>query len=176
MELTNPAFRKFCIAACGFKLLDPDWAEIFMPSYSTPTLHVIGTNDVIVTSERSQSLLDVSASKRVVKHDGGQHLLCYISASSDDRCLGHFVPSKASWRNFFRDYLQDPFGDVPAPPFGSDGVESAPSSVPASGTVTPVHREAWDTTVTAEAAAKKMGADPEPDYEPLKGGTPPGRL
>lgn len=86
------------------------------------------------------------------------------------------MPSKASWRNFFRDYLQDPFGDVPAPPFGTDGGESVPSSVPASGTVTPAEREARVAMATAEAAAKKMGAEPEPGSDPSKGGTPPGRL
>jgi hypothetical protein len=44
------------------------------PSYSTPTLHVIGRNDVIVIEERSKVLLEVSANKRVEEHDGGVYL------------------------------------------------------------------------------------------------------
>lgn len=45
--------------------------------------------------------------------------------------VGHFVPSKANWRNFFRDYLRDPLGEVPSP---SSGATSQSNS----GTATPV--------------------------------------
>ncbi|TDL23102.1 FSH1-domain-containing protein [Rickenella mellea] len=107
---------KFCVAVSGFKIRDPLWAEIMSPTYSTPTLHVAGTNDVIVVHERTQMLLDVSANKRVEYHDGG-----------------HFVPSKASFRNFFRDYLRDPFGDIPSP-----GSAPGASLEPPSGIATPV--------------------------------------
>lgn len=45
---------------------------------------------------------------------------------------GHFVPSKANWRAFFRDYLlKGPAGDVPSP-------SAAPASQAASGAATPV--------------------------------------
>ena len=44
---------------------------ILLPSYGTHTLHVLGRNDVIVVAERAQTLLDVSANKRVEYHDGG---------------------------------------------------------------------------------------------------------
>lgn len=46
------------------------------------------------------------------------------------RCAGHFVPSKANWRNFLKAYLKDPLGDVPSP--------SAAASQPTSGVATPV--------------------------------------
>lgn len=44
------------------------------PSYSTPTLHVIGKNDIIVYEERSKALVEVSANRRVEEHDGGMCL------------------------------------------------------------------------------------------------------
>ncbi|KAI5123800.1 hypothetical protein M0805_009095 [Coniferiporia weirii] len=124
----HPPF-KFCVAVSGFKPLDARWAQFFSPDFTTPTLHVLGLNDVVVVPERSRSLVGVSANGRVVTHDGG-----------------HFVPSKLSWRNFFRDYLDDPLGDVPAPPVSS-GTASAISSLagtpvssaPGSGAATPVN-------------------------------------
>ena len=45
------------------------------PSYATPTLHVMGRNDIIVINERSKALLEVSANKRVEEHDSGMYLL-----------------------------------------------------------------------------------------------------
>lgn len=45
--------------------------------------------------------------------------------------VGHFVPSKANWRNFFRDYLRNPLGDVPSP-----GLVATSQSN--SGTATPI--------------------------------------
>ncbi|EJF61922.1 serine hydrolase FSH [Dichomitus squalens] len=109
----HPPFT-FCIAAAGFRPVSPLCDAIFLPSYSTQTLHILGRTDVIVVEERSKTLLDVSANKRVEWHDGG-----------------HFVPSKANWRNFLKAYLKDPLGDVPSPSPGA-------VSQPASGTATPV--------------------------------------
>lgn len=117
-------YRKFCVAVAGFKLLAEEWAPLFSPSYQTPTLHIVGMNDVIVVPERAQALIDVSANARVVKHDGG-----------------HFIPTKQAWRNFLRDYLRDPFGNVQNPPGPGDAAagESAAvtpiPSVPASARV-----------------------------------------
>lgn len=96
-EAPHPPF-KFCVAVSGFKAPGSLSAETFGTSYSTPTLHVIGRNDVIVIEERSKGLLDLSQNKRLEEHDGG-----------------HFVPSKANWREFFRKYLADPLGTVPSP-------------------------------------------------------------
>ncbi|CDO72032.1 hypothetical protein BN946_scf184943.g67 [Trametes cinnabarina] len=102
------------VTAAGFRPKSPLCDAIFLPSFSTPTLHILGRNDVIVVEERAKSLLDVSANKRVEYHDGG-----------------HFVPSKANWRNFLKAYMKDPLGDVPSP--GASAI-----SQPASGAATPV--------------------------------------
>lgn len=50
-----------------------------------PVLHVLGDNDVVVTPERSQSLINATLNRRVEHHTGG-----------------HFTPSKASWRHFLK--------------------------------------------------------------------------
>ncbi|TCD66755.1 hypothetical protein EIP91_000996 [Steccherinum ochraceum] len=105
---------KFCVAVAGFRPKGTVGDAVFDTPFVTPTLHVLGRTDVIVVEERSKTLLDVSENKRVEWHDGG-----------------HFVPSKANWRTFFREYLRDPTGNVPSP-------GSASGSQPASGTATPV--------------------------------------
>jgi len=96
-EAPHPPF-KFCVAVSGFKAPGFLSAEIFGTSYSTPTLHVLGRNDVIIIKERSKGLLDLSQNKRLEEHDGG-----------------HFVPSKANWREFLRNYLTNPLGVIPSP-------------------------------------------------------------
>ncbi|KAH8103256.1 serine hydrolase-domain-containing protein [Cristinia sonorae] len=111
-ETPHPPLR-FCVAVAGFRPRGPDGDAVFATPFLTPTLHVLGKNDIIVVEERSKTLLDVSENKRVEWHDGG-----------------HFVPSKASWRTFFREYLRNPTGSVPSP-------GSAAGSQPASGAATP---------------------------------------
>ena len=54
----------------------------------TPVLHVLGINDQIVSFERTQALIATCKVARVEKHEGG-----------------HFVPSKATWRQFFAKYI-----------------------------------------------------------------------
>ncbi|KAH9965421.1 FSH1-domain-containing protein [Russula dissimulans] len=104
---------KFCISVAGFKVAGPLSAAVFAEGYATPTLHVLGRNDILVVEERSRVLINVSLGKRVEEHDGG-----------------HFVPTKASWRTFFKAYMIDPTGDIPGP---------GPSvSQPGSGAVTPL--------------------------------------
>lgn len=63
---------QFCVAVAGFKIVDPLSDLVFGTAFDTPTLHIIGRNDIIVTPERSQTLLEVSANKRVEEHDGGE--------------------------------------------------------------------------------------------------------
>jgi len=75
---------QFCIAVSGFRLNDPFSLEFLLPSYSTPTLHVLGKTDIVVVEERSRQLIAVSENSRVEEHNGG-----------------HFVPSQSSWRKFF---------------------------------------------------------------------------
>ncbi|KAJ3848949.1 serine hydrolase FSH [Lentinula lateritia] len=71
---------------------------LLTPNFKTPTLHVIGHNDIIVTPERSQSLIDASLNGRVEFHDGG-----------------HFVPSKTAWRKFLAEYIRNPSANTPGP-------------------------------------------------------------
>ncbi|KAI5123801.1 hypothetical protein M0805_009096 [Coniferiporia weirii] len=95
----HPPF-KFCISVAGFLPPDERFARFLKPSYSTPTLHVFGLTDPIVSPEQAHTLIAANdlAHARVAPHEGG-----------------HFVPSKAAWRNFFRDYIKDPLGEVSAP-------------------------------------------------------------
>jgi hypothetical protein len=62
---------KFCVAVSGFKVAGPFSAAIFSEGYTTPTLHVLGKNDILVVEERSRVLINVSMGKRVEEHDGG---------------------------------------------------------------------------------------------------------
>jgi hypothetical protein len=42
-----------------------------MPSYSTPTLHILGKTDIVVIEERSRQLIEVSENSQVEEHNGG---------------------------------------------------------------------------------------------------------
>ncbi|EGO00769.1 hypothetical protein SERLA73DRAFT_178698 [Serpula lacrymans var. lacrymans S7.3] len=93
----HPPFQ-FCVSVSGFRAPGALSAEVFSSPFSTPTVHVIGRTDFIVTEERSKVLLELSTNARKEEHGGG-----------------HFVPSKANWRNFFRDYFHNPGGSVASP-------------------------------------------------------------
>lgn len=62
---------KFCVSVSGFKVAGPISAAVFSEGYATPTLHVLGKNDIIVVEERSRILINISLGKRVEEHDGG---------------------------------------------------------------------------------------------------------
>ena len=64
-------FREFCVSAAGYLPSGPIRTPLFTPSYSTPTLHILGRTDVVVVEERSNHLLAVSANQRVEYHPGG---------------------------------------------------------------------------------------------------------
>ncbi|KAF8652278.1 hypothetical protein AX16_004467 [Volvariella volvacea WC 439] len=108
---------EFCVSVSGFRVNDDFARPFFSPPYETPTLHVIGKTDIVVTEERSQQLIEVSANKRVEEHEGG-----------------HFVPSKGNWRKFLKNYMLHPLADLPSP--GSAGTPLA--SATNSGTATPL--------------------------------------
>jgi hypothetical protein len=64
---------KFAICVAGFRPRGCELADLlFEQSYNTPTLHILGRTDVIVVEERAKTLLDVSAGKRAIWHDGGE--------------------------------------------------------------------------------------------------------
>ncbi|KAG9077350.1 hypothetical protein FS749_010772 [Ceratobasidium sp. UAMH 11750] len=92
---------EFCILVSGFKPVDKEIGPLFNMPLKTPSLHILGRNDVIVSLERGRTLVDACENPRLEEHEGG-----------------HFVPSKASWRTFFKDYLlsYDPvLGGKPVP-------------------------------------------------------------
>jgi hypothetical protein len=66
----HPPFA-FALCVAGFRARGALADALFAVPYATPTLHVLGRTDVLVVPERAQTLLDVSAGKRVVWHDGG---------------------------------------------------------------------------------------------------------
>ncbi|ESK97162.1 ovarian cancer-associated 2 protein-like protein [Moniliophthora roreri MCA 2997] len=109
----HPPFE-YCVSVSGFKPRDSISETVLSPGFSTPTLHILGKTDAIVTGERSKLILEVTLNKRVEEHEGG-----------------HFVPSKANWRKFLSAYLTEgPWADIPSP-------SSISVSAPPSGTVTP---------------------------------------
>ncbi|CUA75838.1 hypothetical protein RSOLAG22IIIB_12040 [Rhizoctonia solani] len=118
----HPPFE-FCVLVSGFKPVDYNLGPLFSTPITTPNLHVLGRNDVIVAPERGRTLVEVSQNPRVEEHDGG-----------------HFVPSKASWRNFFRDYFLsfDPVlggKAVPSPtPAGDTPGSGTPAEISRVGT------------------------------------------
>jgi len=80
---------EFAIFVSGLKpIRHESLPPLFSEPLNTPTLHIIGRNDVITTPERSQILIDACTNPRVEHHDGG-----------------HFVPAKTNWRNFFASYI-----------------------------------------------------------------------
>lgn len=67
----------------GFATADPTYHSFY--PLGLLTLHVLGRNDTIVTPERGMTLVERCTNARLEMHDGG-----------------HFVPSKATWRHFFK--------------------------------------------------------------------------
>ena len=88
-----------------------------MPSYSTPTLHVLGKTDAVVVEERSRQLIEVSENSRVEEHNGGDCIsfsVLMLRSRLIIFALGHFVPSQSSWRKLFANYMSDPSHPSPS--------------------------------------------------------------
>ena len=66
------------------------------------------------------------------------------------------MPSKAPWRNFFRDFLKDPLGPVPAPAGAKDSAPEGLAAVKADG------------LATGEAEAETNGMKKEPEVVPTE--------
>ncbi|SCZ90444.1 BZ3500_MvSof-1268-A1-R1_Chr1-3g01993 [Microbotryum saponariae] len=113
-----PAPFKFSILSAGFMPQDPIMAKLFDKPLHTPTVHVLGRADTIVSNDRSTPLAEAFVDARVEWHEGGHH-----------------TPSKASWRHFFKHYLELFGPDGP----GKEGIDSLPSPSlgTSSGTATP---------------------------------------
>jgi hypothetical protein len=84
--------RKFCIAISGYKPGGDICEQIFSPSYSTPTLHVLGKTDVVVVEERSRQLIEVSSGRRVEEHVGGQSIYQMLCVNVTDMNRRSFRP------------------------------------------------------------------------------------
>jgi len=80
---------RFAVLVSAFKPMDPSLAAPYEHGkLKTPSLHVIGRNDVVLGVKRSIMLLENFENPRAEWHDGG-----------------HFVPSKSNWRHFFQAYF-----------------------------------------------------------------------
>lgn len=102
----NPAL-KFAIAVGGFKprSKNPDFSAYF--PVQTPVLHVVGTQDPVVSAKASKQLQDATPNSRAVGHDGG-----------------HWTPGNSNWHKFFSDFVAGAgaggkIADVPAPGEGA---------------------------------------------------------
>jgi hypothetical protein len=74
----------------GFRLNDPFALGFLKPSYSTPTLHILGKTDAVVIEERSRQLIEVSENSRIEEHNGGDshHSAFDVGLYADYDCLG----------------------------------------------------------------------------------------
>jgi len=86
---SHPPLR-FCVFISGFRITDAGLSYIFSGDikYSTPSLHVLGRKDTVVSPTLSRTLIDVFESPCVELHDGG-----------------HIIPSTAAWLQFFKSYF-----------------------------------------------------------------------
>ena len=122
---------QFCIAVAGFKAAGAQAEKIYGESYTTPTLHVFGNSDVVVGREMNNTLLNISATKRVEVHTGGKSRSpLHIRTNMQRFPVGHTIPLSSSWYKFWEQYLVDPTGDIPSP----DPEESPVSAYDGSGT------------------------------------------
>lgn len=65
---------KFAVLYSGFKLKPEKYAHFYTPKLATPTLHVMGTLDTIVSEERSMALYEACESPQILRHPGGHYV------------------------------------------------------------------------------------------------------
>ncbi|KAJ7605561.1 hypothetical protein FB45DRAFT_1042153 [Roridomyces roridus] len=84
--IDHPPFE-FAVLISGFYA--PWWSIPLGPHrLRTPSLHIFGINDIMVSPENMARLIGYFKSPRVEIHQGG-----------------HFIPRTLSWRRFLVDYL-----------------------------------------------------------------------
>ncbi|KAJ9096022.1 hypothetical protein QFC21_005386 [Naganishia friedmannii] len=84
---------KFAIFCGGFEATDPAFGSFY--PITTPTLHIIGKNDTIVTEEKSKTLIRRCDDYRVEMHDGAnwRHFLtAYITSFTEGGEQGDVPP------------------------------------------------------------------------------------
>ncbi|KAI5474463.1 dihydrofolate reductase [Pseudohyphozyma bogoriensis] len=105
-----PKQFEFAILAAGFYPSDKKIQMWFDDKIRTPTLMVLGTGDTVVGDVHSIPLTRCFANPRIEWHSGG-----------------HFIPTKPSWRAFFKAYVEQYLTDdtprpelvrSPSPTFG----------------------------------------------------------
>ncbi|KAJ7621199.1 serine hydrolase-domain-containing protein [Roridomyces roridus] len=84
-DLKHPPFE-FAVFISGF--VAPTTAFPLPPMIHTPSLHVMGFNDIMVSPEMSLELAEHFDKPQIEMHEGG-----------------HFVPRKLTWRRFLSEYL-----------------------------------------------------------------------
>lgn len=105
--IQNKPFR-FVISVSGFRPADPKFDPLFRDQIQTPVMLIVGANDSIVTSERSQTLVERCANIRVVRHPGEHYLpTSYVLPIMPLHLHMHsLTPSltscSAPWRSFLR--------------------------------------------------------------------------
>lgn len=67
----------------GFKARFPQYDSVYENGVNVPLLHAIGENDPMVSSKRSQDLIQICKDPKVLKHDGGHN----IPKSDDDTAI-----------------------------------------------------------------------------------------
>jgi len=108
--IQNKPFR-FVISVSGFRPADPKFDPLFRDQIQTPVMLIVGANDSIVTSERSQTLVERCANIRVVRHPGEHYLpTSYVLPIMPLHLHMHsLTPSltscSAPWRSFLRDCI-----------------------------------------------------------------------
>ena len=108
--IQNKPFRSV-ISVSGFRPADPKFDSLFRDQIQTPVMLIVGANDSIVTSERSQTLVERCANIRVVRHPGEHYLpTSYVLPIMPLHLHMHsLTPSltscSAPWRSFLRDCI-----------------------------------------------------------------------
>ncbi|ODV87269.1 hypothetical protein CANARDRAFT_229632 [[Candida] arabinofermentans NRRL YB-2248] len=65
---------KFGIIYSGFKVKPEKYQHYYQPSIKKPMLHIYGELDTLVSSDRSQALVDLCDFATVLKHPGGHYV------------------------------------------------------------------------------------------------------
>ncbi|KAI8145334.1 serine hydrolase FSH [Fennellomyces sp. T-0311] len=82
-DFAHPAFR-FAIIAAGFKPQSQEATDaLFQSKIKTPSMHLIGDADTVISPERMMALADAFADPVVFRHAGG-HLVPTNAASKNE--------------------------------------------------------------------------------------------
>ena len=70
---SHPALQ-FCVLYSGFRLKPEQYQHFYEPKITTPSLHVLGSLDTIVSEERSMALYNSFENPQLLKHPGGHYV------------------------------------------------------------------------------------------------------